>query len=150
LSPTSPTKKNLQNEPLVDDQKNATRKKHKNLQNKTEKKFSTSNKKKPSRHVLNPLQLRVVRAFRSNLEDLEDRRSIHSLRSLHNMHASQTPVTSSLLYANKQFLRGLNRDQSPPGNITIQVPTSPLNIHDMNARYIDDDGPDDRTGETRI
>jgi len=32
-------------------------------------------------------QLRVIRAFKSNLEDLEDRRSCHSLQSLHNMRA---------------------------------------------------------------
>jgi P-type Ca2+ transporter type 2B len=91
--------------------------------------------------------LRVIRAFKSTLEDLEDRRSIHSLRSLRNMHGGPTPGAASLLYGNKSFLRNFNRDQSPPGNITITVPTSPLNIND--ARYIDDDGPDDRNDKTR-
>lgn len=35
-------------------------------------------------------QLRVIRAFRSNLEDLEERRSIHSLHSLHSMRSSRS------------------------------------------------------------
>jgi Ca2+ transporting ATPase len=112
-------------------------------------------KSKKSNKNVQFLQLRVIRAFKSTLEDLEDRRSIHSIRSFRNMHVGHTPVTSSLLYSNKSFLKNFNRDQSPPGNITIQVPTSPININDMNARYIDDDGPDDtrnneKTRETRI
>lgn len=97
------------------------------------------------------MQLRVVRAFKSTLEDLEDRRSIHSLRSLRNMQPAQTPV-ASLLYTHRPFFKNINRDTSPPGDITIQVPTAhhePLNIHDMNARYIDDDGPDDRNDKSR-
>lgn len=94
------------------------------------------------------MQLRVVRAFKSTLEDLEERRSIHSLRSLRNMQG-QNPTASSLLWSRAGMLRNFNRDQSPPGNITIQVPTSPLNINDMNARYIDDDDVDERNDKTR-
>jgi Ca2+ transporting ATPase len=104
------------------------------------------------------LQLRVVRAFKSTLEDMEERRSIHSLRSLRNLQqANQNQLPSSLLYSKNAFLKSINRDQSPPGNITIQVPTSrphePLNIHDINARYIDDDDVEesnDKTKETKI
>lgn len=110
------------------------------------------------------LQLRVVRAFRSKLEDLEDRRSIHSLRSLRNTQGSgaQPSALSSLLHQNKAFFK-LNQHlspQSPPtGNISIVVPlfqSEPLNINEINARYMDDDGPDDRSNsnehskETRI
>lgn len=101
------------------------------------------------------MQLRVVRAFKSTLEDLEERRSIHSLRSLRNLQQAQNPTSS--LFAKNAFLKSLSRDQSPPGNITIQVPTSrphePLNINDINARYIDDDDVDesnDKTKETKI
>lgn len=36
------------------------------------------------------LQLRVIRAFKSNLEDLEERRSIHSLHSLHSLRSSRS------------------------------------------------------------
>lgn len=105
------------------------------------------------------LQLRVVRAFKSTLEDMEERRSIHSLRSLRNMQQSnqnQKPTSSSLLYSKNAFLKNLNRE-SPPGNIIIQVPTlrpqEPLNIHDINARYIDDDDIEEsieKTRETKI
>lgn len=35
-------------------------------------------------------QLRVIRAFKSNLEDLEERRSIHSLHSLHSLRSSRS------------------------------------------------------------
>lgn len=110
------------------------------------------------------LQLRVIRAFKSTLEDLEDRRSIHSLRSLRN--ARETPALSSF-FSNKGFLKGQQTtpQKSPSGNISIAVPTSyhnePLNINnaDINARYMDDDGPpslDERSSsngqskETRI
>ena len=97
--------------------------------------------------------MRVCRAFKSNLEDLEERRSIHSHRSLRNMQAYPNDA-SSLLYKSGLF-RAFSREQSsPPGNITIQVPTSPtphepLNINSMNARYIDDDDIDDRNDKTR-
>lgn len=109
------------------------------------------------------LQLRVIRAFKSNLEDLEDRRSIHSLRSLRN---SQTPALSSFFHQNRGFFKGNQQISSPlsspSGNISIPVPVSlqskPLNINnaEINARYMDDDGPpslDERNGqskETRI
>lgn len=111
------------------------------------------------------LQLRVVRAFKSTLEDLEDRRSIHSLRSLRNAQNSgaQAPGISSLLYQNKAFFKinqHISPQSSPNANISIVVPTSlqsePLNINTISARYMDDDGPDDRTNpneqskETRI
>lgn len=110
------------------------------------------------------LQLRVIRAFKSNLEDLEDRRSIHSLRSLRS--SQQTPALSSFFHQNRGFFRGNQQISSPlaspSGNISIAVPVSlqskPLNINnaDINARYMDDDGPpsfDERNGqskETRI
>jgi hypothetical protein len=111
------------------------------------------------------LQLRVVRAFKSTLEDLEDRRSIHSLRSLRNTQnpGAQTSALSSLFYKNKAFFKinqKLSPQSSPSGNISITVPASlqsePLNINEINARYMDDDGPEERINsneqskETRI
>lgn len=110
------------------------------------------------------LQLRVVRAFKSTLEDIEDRRSIHSLRSLRNAQnpGAQTPGISSLFYQNKAYFKinqHISPQSSPNANISIVVPSlqsEPLNINEINARYMDDDGPDDRTNsneqskETRI
>ena len=110
------------------------------------------------------LQLRVIRAFKSTLEDLEDKRSIHSLRSLRNTR--EAPPLSSF-FSNKGFLKGQHTtpQKSTGGNISIAVPatfhTEPLNINstDINARYMDDDGPpslDERSSsngqskETRI
>lgn len=110
------------------------------------------------------LQLRVVRAFKSTLEDMEDRRSIHSLRSLRNAQggSAPTPAMASLFYQNRNYFKA--GPKSPlSGDISIPVPTSlqsqPLNINDINARYMDDDGPpslDERSNtngqsrETRI
>lgn len=99
------------------------------------------------------MQLRVVRAFKSNLEDLEERRSLHSLRSLRNLQSNQNPAANSL-FAKSGILRNFNRDQSPPASFTIQIPPTslqhePLNIHDMSARFIDDDDIDDRNDKTR-
>lgn len=116
------------------------------------------------------LQLRVIRAFKSNLEDLEDRRSIHSLRSLRNAQPTQTPALSSFFHQNRALINKAASQQSSPqtsplANFSIAVPTSlqsaPLNINNanINARYMDDDGPpslDDRSNsngqskETRI
>lgn len=112
----------------------------------------------------------MVRAFKSTLEDLEDRRSIHSLRSLRSGQtgANQTSALSSLFYQNRSILQKLNphsiRQQTSPTEISFSVPTSipvePLNINNINARYMDDDGSaslDERTSpnqspsrETRI
>lgn len=106
------------------------------------------------------LQLRVVRAFKSTLEDIEDRRSIHSLRSLRNAQSSgaHSSAISSLFYPNKyvKVKQQLSPSFSPSGNISIAVPKEPLNINEINARYMDDDGPEERTisgdqsKETRI
>lgn len=102
------------------------------------------------------LQLRVVRAFKSNLEDLEDRRSIHSLRSLRNAQAGAQSTASSLFYPSKPYFKTNQSSLSPSGNISIAVPTEPLNINTINARYMDDDDPDERNNsgeqsrETRI
>lgn len=108
------------------------------------------------------LQLRVIRAFKSNLEDLEDRRSIHSLRSLRNTQ-TQTPSLTAFFNQNKAYFKTNQPAASPNANISIPVPTSfhsePLNINDITARYMDDDGPpslDERSNsngqsrETRI
>lgn len=107
-------------------------------------------------------QLRVIRAFKSTLEDLEDRRSIHSLRSTRN---AQTAAMANLFYQNRAYFKANQQSSplsSPLENISIQVPTSlhsePLNINNINARYMDDDGPpslDERNSsgqskETRI
>ena len=104
------------------------------------------------------LQLRVVRAFKSTLEDLEDRRSIHSIRSLRN--APQSTGIQNLFYQNRAYFKNQHSPQtSPLANISIAVPTiQPLNINDVQARYMDDDGPpslDERNAngqskETRI
>lgn len=110
------------------------------------------------------LQLRVVRAFKSTLEDLEDRRSIHSMRSLRNTQGSgdKPSALSTLLFQNKAYFKinpHPSSQSSPNANISIAVPSyqpEPLNINEINARYMDDDGPDDRTNsneqskETRI
>lgn len=115
------------------------------------------------------LQLRVIRAFKSNLEDLEDRRSIHSLRSLRNAQTTQAPALSSFFHQNRALISKAASQQSSPtsplAHFSIAVPTSlhsaPLNINNanINARYMDDDGPpslDDRSNangqskETRI
>lgn len=130
---------------------------------KAKKKEKTLGKaKKNPKHFM--LQLRVIRAFKSTLEDLEDKRSIHSLRSLRN--AREAPALSSY-FSNKGFLKGqqTSPQKQTSGNISIAVPatfhTEPLNINsaDINARYMDDDGPpslDERSSansqskETRI
>ncbi|XP_070503419.1 plasma membrane calcium-transporting ATPase 2 isoform X3 [Chironomus tepperi] len=96
-------------------------------------------------------QLRVVRAFKSNLEDLEDRRSIHSLRSYRGIPI--TPNTPGAYLFNKQpFFKHSSRETSPPGDIVIPVPVMG---HHETFNYIDDDAVDDRNGndksrETRI
>lgn len=97
------------------------------------------------------LQLRVVRAFKSTLEDIEDRRSIHSLRSLRNM---QNPAAG---YAWHGFIyqKGLKSSNQQHGqssncdNIFFTVPKTPLNLNEINARYMDDDD-DDRTNTNTI
>lgn len=95
------------------------------------------------------MQLRVIRAFKSTLEDIEDRRSIHSLRSLRNTQSTigpSGPALSSLFYQNRAFFKNQhsNPQTSQSGNISITVPqliSEPLNINNINARYMDDDGP---------
>lgn len=103
------------------------------------------------------LQLRVVRAFKSNLEDLEDRRSIHSLRSL---KGNKTPALGNLFHQNRAYFQKYQHSPqtSPNEDFSIAVPQKPpLNINDFNARYMDDDGPpsldersDGQSKETRI
>lgn len=105
------------------------------------------------------LQLRVVRAFKSTIEDIEDRRSIHSMRSLRNM---QNPAGQSVqgLYIYQKHLKSANQphgQSSNCDNFSINVPKTPLNLNDFNARYMDDDNqPEDRNNangqslETRI
>lgn len=88
--------------------------------------------------------MRVVRAFKSNLEDLEDRRSIHSLRSLRNAQAGAQANAASLFYPNRSYMKTNQPSLSPSVNISIAVPTEPLNINSINARFMDDDAPDER------
>lgn len=94
------------------------------------------------------LQLRVIRAFKSQLEDLDDRRSIHSLRS--NRNAAQSPAMANFFSNNKaamfRNIQHPSTESSPSGDISIPVPTlqsPPLNLNDynINARFMDDDGP---------
>lgn len=97
-----------------------------------------------------PLQLRVIRAFRSTLEDLEDRRSIHSLRSLRSGQVSQLPSGSglqhmtSLLYPN----RGYKSQLASPLSMAPSIPSGM-----MDAKFIDEDEapkPPKPSSETRI
>lgn len=91
------------------------------------------------------MQLRVVRAFKSNLEDLEDRRSIHSMRSYRGMQI-QPNIPGAFLFNKQPFYKHHSRETSPPGDIVIPVPVMG---HHETFNYIDDDAPDDRNDKSR-
>ncbi|XP_055372727.1 plasma membrane calcium-transporting ATPase 2 isoform X3 [Condylostylus longicornis] len=58
-------------------------------------------------------QLRVIRAFRSNLEDLNERRSLHSLHSLRTPRSTTVPSTNTAAQGNGNNDIGHNRNISP-------------------------------------